>query len=437
MAQTRFDMSAQFGGDDAPAPAAAAASAEKTTGNNLLADSQQSSAQVATASAEQPSTLTPPDQAPAGTTPEMVKIQATLRHAAQVRAHVVMPGQVLTITDLNFNRQPAWNPHAIQKGPVDTIDDIILDKQGNLSINANKKATTTTPEGTINIGIIADQMHWSPLFLPQAQQDTIRTTVDYLRTNNPQLRVPAPLSDVPWTCLAAPQQQGPDAIDPAMFQKLLDKNKLTDRIVAAVAGNEGNLETVVTDDAGYGWSIGMRQWNQHVGELPTLLSAMYKKDPCTFVKDFGPYASKIINNAGDPSQATVNEPFIRHADFSALLGFTDARHKHVEHVKDLQKALSDFQDVQVALSRKWVNGGVRLAQKYGFTSELGWAEVCDIVNQKGAGGTEKTIKLIPSASDATEADRIQALENAAKRPGGQTRLSNLEKLFSAETTAVS
>jgi hypothetical protein len=174
----------------------------------------------------------------------------------------------------------------------------------------------------------------------------------------------------------------------------------------------------------------MRQWNQHVGELPALLGAMYKKDPCTFVKDFGPYASKMINNVANPQIATVNESFIRHADFSALLGFADAKHKHVNHVQDVEKALNDFQGVQVALSRQLVDKGVDLAKKYGFKSPLGWAEVCDMVNQKGAGGTERTLKLVPVETKANELHRIQALETAVNRPGGQTRLKSLERKFS-------
>jgi hypothetical protein len=362
------------------------------------------------------------------------KIIDMLSHATQLKANVVIPGQVVEINDLNFNRQPAWNPHAIQKGPVDTIDDLILDSDGSIKINPNKEAKAPG-DGTVSIGIKAAEMHWSPLFLPPQQQKTIRDTVAALRKNNPHFPVPAPLENVPWDCLAAlPAQQKKPAVDPALFQKL-DMNKLTDRIVSAVTANEGNSTTVTTNDAGYGWSLGMRQWNQEVGELPTLLGAMYKNDPCKFVKDFGPYASKLINKAGDPPNATVNENFIRHADFSALLGFTDAKHKHVKYVPDVEKALSDFQDVQFALSRQWVKRGENLAKKYGFTSELGWAEVCDMVNQKGAGGTERTLKLIPTATKANELNRLRALETAAHRPGGQTRLSNLEKKFSANIRA--
>jgi len=425
------------------------AMADPETARTLLADSQAPAAAAPVSDAQPtvvpPASSTRPDQsvpAKGDTSPHPVQanqqVQDLLAHAKKVQAHLVSPGEVIKVDDVDFNRQPAWNPHVIQKGPVDTVDDIFLDRQGNLTLNPNKKANATK-DGTIQIGVEADEVHWSPLFLPLAQEETIRDTMSWLRAKNPQMPLPPQLSDVPWVCLTSlPAQGQPDQapIDPEIFKKQLDMHKLTDRIVAAVAGNEGNLTTVTTNDAGFGWSVGMRQWNQHVGELPVLLGAMYQKDPCKFVQDFGPYARMMINNVSDPAHATVNEAFIRHADFSALLGFTDAKHKHVNHVQDVEKALNDFQDVQVALSRQLVDGGIKLAKKYGFQTELGWAEVCDIVNQKGAGGAEKTLRSIPSAANAKENDRIKALENAAHRPGGQMRLSNLERQFSGATAAV-
>jgi len=341
-----------------------------------------------------------------------------------------------------------------------------------LIVNSNK-TSGKSKDGSISIGVESDQVHWSPLYLDADQLDTVRDTISYMREHNPQAKLPQQLNDMPMHCLAPVVTAGPSAngapttdvpaavqpaaaaadtnitaaaqkpgkdlngtaqppVDPALFDKL-DPTKLTDRIVVAVAGNEGTLTTVTTDDAGFGWSIGMRQWNQHVGELPALLGAMYKKDPCTFVKDFGPYAGKLINHAGDPAKATVNESFIRHANFTALLGSTGKKHIKVNHVEDVQKALNDFQDVQVALSREFVQRGIRLAGKYNFKSELGWAEVSDIVNQKGAGGAERVLRTIPKTG--SEANRIKALETAANRPDGQARLRNLQHQFSADTPA--
>jgi hypothetical protein len=397
---------------------------QTTVGTNAAGTADQTT--VGTNAAAGTKTVVDQDQA----------VKDMLAHAKILKANVVEPDQVISMENVDFTKRPAWNPQAVEHGPIDTIDDLTLDRQGKIKINPSKKGGAS-PSDSISIGIEADAVHWSPLYLPLAQEQTVRDTVSYLHENNPGLHVPAPLEDVPWQCLSSLPAQGAPEVDPALFKNLLDQHKLKDRIVTAVAGNEGNLDTVTTDDAGYGWSVGMRQWNQHVGELPALLGAMYKKDPCTFVKDFGPYAAKMINNVGDPANATVNTVFIRHADFSAMLGFADAKHKQVNHVQDVEKALNDFQSVQVALSRQLVTSGVRLAQKYGFKSELGWAEVCDMVNQKGAGGTEKVLKQLPKAAGATELSRIEEAETLAARPGGKSRLANLEKKFSVHKDAKS
>jgi hypothetical protein len=201
----------------------------------------------------------------------------------------------------------------------------------------------------------------------------------------------------------------------------------------AVSSNEGSLTTVTLDDNHAGWSVGVRAWNQHVGELPDLIGAMYKQDPCTFSKDFGPFGSKLINNVNDPTQASVNEAFVRHTDFSRMLGFADRSRQLINHLKDVQKALSDFQDVQVALTRQFVEEGEAMAKKYNFHSELGWAEVSDMINQKGRSGTEELLKALPKMGK--ESDRIKALEKAAHRPNGQARLANLASRFSADTIA--
>jgi hypothetical protein len=54
------------------------------------------------------------------------QVTQMLTDAKQLRANVVRPGEVISIDELNLNRRPAWNPHAIQKGPVDTVDDLTL-----------------------------------------------------------------------------------------------------------------------------------------------------------------------------------------------------------------------------------------------------------------------------------------------------------------------
>jgi hypothetical protein len=199
----------------------------------------------------------------------------------------------------------------------------------------------------------------------------------------------------------------------------LDKHNVVDRIVAAISRNEGKFTTINTNDGGHGWSVGIRQWNQEKGEMPNLLLAMFKHDPEKFKRDFGPYASKIIHNIDDPAHATVNENWVRHTNFNHLDGFKGR----------MQTALNDFQDVQVALARKFVEQGIKIAEGAGFKSELGMAVVCDIINQKGLRGLKDALRHVPPGGD--ERSRIMALEHATHRPNGRSRLASLVGQFSA------
>ncbi|HEY9677076.1 MAG TPA: hypothetical protein V6C76_03665 [Drouetiella sp.] len=200
--------------------------------------------------------------------------------------------------------------------------------------------------------------------------------------------------------------------------KALDQSKLTDRIIAATGGLEsgGKFNVINHNDAGHGWSVGIRQWNQQAGELPTLIQAMYDRNPEKFNQDFGQFAGKLIKNGH------VDENFVRHTNFNSLgKGFEDG----------MKQALSDFQDVQVALARQWAQSGIDLAQKYGFKSELGCAEVADSVNQYGYGGTESRLRRLGGGG---EEQRIAQLDrNMGYQRGGRLRV--LASKFSASDTA--
>ncbi|CAN5154285.1 hypothetical protein BH10CYA1_BH10CYA1_30840 [soil metagenome] len=202
--------------------------------------------------------------------------------------------------------------------------------------------------------------------------------------------------------------------------KALDNSKLPDRIIAATAGLEsgGKLDVINHNDAGHGWSVGIRQWNQQAGELPSLIQAMYDRDPSKFNQDFGQFAGQLIKNG------KVDENFVRHTNFNGLgPGF--------EH--GMKQALNDFQDVQVALARQWAQSGIDLAQKYGMKSELGFAEVADAVNQYGYGGAESRLRRLGTGGD--EASRIQAFDHALGSQRG-SRLAQLSSKFSADKTAL-
>ncbi|MFN8550800.1 MAG: hypothetical protein U0103_04865 [Candidatus Obscuribacterales bacterium] len=204
-----------------------------------------------------------------------------------------------------------------------------------------------------------------------------------------------------------------------LFKALDTKNSLQDRIIAATAGLEsgGKFDVINHNDAGHGWSVGIRQWNQQAGELPSLIQAMYDRDPAKFNQDFGQFAGQLIKNG------KVDENFVRHTNFNALgPGFESG----------MKQALSDFQDVQIALARQWAQSGIELAQKYGMKSELGYAEVADAVNQYGYGGAESRLRRIGTGGD--EASRIQAFDNALGSQRG-SRLAQLSTKFSADRTA--
>ena len=204
------------------------------------------------------------------------------------------------------------------------------------------------------------------------------------------------------------------AQDSPLFKALDTKNSLPDRIIAATAGLEsgGKLDVINHNDAGHGWSVGIRQWNQQAGELPSLIQAMYDRDPAKFNKDFGEFAGKMIKDG------KVDENWVRHTNFNSLgKGFESG----------MKTALTDFQDVQVALARQWAQSGIDLAKQYGMKSELGFAEVADAVNQYGYAGAERRLKQVPTGN-------VEAFDAALGSQRG-SRLASLKTKFSNDGTA--
>lgn len=196
----------------------------------------------------------------------------------------------------------------------------------------------------------------------------------------------------------------------------LDLHNFVDRIVAAVSSNEGGFTSINANDAGYGISIGIRQWNQKAGELPTLLRAWHDSNPHKFEITFGQHAQKLLN-----------EGWVRTTDFWS----------QSELMINMNEALADreFQSVQVRLAREFVAQALKLGIKYGFKTELGLAEVVDITNQKGFGGAESALSAVGGAG-ADEVAAVQRLEQSTNRPGGQRRLTALMRQFSGDRTAV-
>ncbi len=213
-----------------------------------------------------------------------------------------------------------------------------------------------------------------------------------------------------------------------------------DRVVTAVAGNEGTFTSINPNDNGYGISVGIRQWNQKGGELPTLMKAFdgqglsqdaqasLKKDGVDvskldgkFKDIFGPYADKLLN-----------ENWVRNAD---MAGDPDL-------MKRMETALGDkdFQAVQKALARDFVRSAAQLGYDYGLRTELGLALVADIANQKGFGGAESVLQGAGLQKNgqplSNEAELIPKIAANSDRPGAMARFQHLDQIFDAITADV-
>lgn len=199
----------------------------------------------------------------------------------------------------------------------------------------------------------------------------------------------------------------------------LDLRGFVDRVVLAISFNEGNLTAVNPNDAGYGISIGIRQWNQKAGELPNLLQSWKDNHSEKFAAIFGPYADKM-----------VDETFVRSHNFA-----DDA-----DLMNRIKVALADveLQEDQIQLSRNFATSAAKFGIAYGFSSELGLALIADIVNQKGRGGAESVLRgcgFLPGGLIADERAATEKVSENSCRPGAAIRFKQLKQVFSAERKA--
>lgn len=189
---------------------------------------------------------------------------------------------------------------------------------------------------------------------------------------------------------------------------------LTDRIIGAVSGNEGNFSTITKNDNGHGVSVGIRQWNQKVGELPDLLKSMHDKDPDKFNNIFGKYSNNL-----------QSESWVRHAN---MAGNHDLMNR-------MKTALADpeFQQVQVDKARDFTNRTIQTAKNFGFHSELGQALVSDLSNQLGEAGARNLLRragLHPGSTIKDEEAMINRVAHMTHRPNNKTRFALLADSFS-------
>lgn len=200
----------------------------------------------------------------------------------------------------------------------------------------------------------------------------------------------------------------------------LNKSKFIDKVVHAISGNEGNFASVNRNDCGYGISIGIRQWNQKVGELPTLLRAWKSRNAHEFQEIFG---SKY-------SEKLANESWVRNYNMAADHDLM-ARMDKALHNKSMQ-------ETQVELARQFVRSSVKLAQEHGFRSELGIALVCDLVNQKGSGGAKAALRragLQHGCEIRDERSACNQLSGVSQRQSGHARFVALQRHFSSAEAA--
>lgn len=364
--------------------------------------------------------------------------------------------------------------------------DIIIDKDGNITLNPNGKGK----DGALSISYIVDDSEGQ---MVRQQKAAVRDLMKYFQMNNPGAKIPDEWLKIDTMDVPPPRMipsggtggtgggnllggggggsgggggiggggafgsggaRGGDggAFSPSGVNRgdyspdvspvtSVDGGKLglsdsfIDRVVKAVSANEGGFTSINPNDAGYGISVGIRQWNQKAGELPTLFQGMagrglsenaiesLKKDGVDpaklaekFNQAFGPHAEKLLD-----------QNFVRNTDFHSYAG-GDLMNK-------LKGALGDkdFQAVQRALARDFVRNGAALGYEYGFRSELGLALVCDIVNQKGAGGARSVLKangLSPTGEPlANEQAALERVALNSSRPGAANRYAHLKGSF--------
>lgn len=199
---------------------------------------------------------------------------------------------------------------------------------------------------------------------------------------------------------------------------LFKGSDLYSRIAKAISGNEGGYTSINWDDAGAGISVGIRQWNQETGELPSLIKAWQKKNPAAFDRVFGNYADKIVKE-----NWLRNTPIVR----GSALG----------NCFEQALKLPEFKQVQDELSLQFVQKQVQLAKRYGIKSELGIATVADMSNQLGEWGCEKALLrsgLVAGGKLTDERKAVERIAYSTNRAGGSARYSKLAQAFSSDKT---
>lgn len=168
-------------------------------------------------------------------------------------------------------------------------------------------------------------------------------------------------------------------------------SKIQHVMADVVSKNEGVPTQINWNDNGAGVSVGMFQWNQRRGELPSLMTRMAKESPEAFSKAFGPYASRMASD----------ENFVRRA----YIGPNN------ELGARMQAAMNDpsLQKVQFEMAAEKVAQCAEVGRKFGLTSEQGVAVFTDMVNQLGMGAALPDLQRAAGGIDANNPGASHAI----------------------------
>lgn len=199
-----------------------------------------------------------------------------------------------------------------------------------------------------------------------------------------------------------------------------DESVLVPEIVKAVATNEGSsFKSVNWNDNGAGISVGVLQWNQERGALPTLIRGWNRQNPSAFREIF----QGVAPNGKRYSENLLNEHWLRNYNIAGDPALKSA----------MIRALANpgFQQVQLRLAKEAVSDHVDMAHKFNVKTNFGVAVVADIANQVGPVRTEGMLRKFANKFDS-ESEMVSHLVRSTRwRPHARNRIDNIERKFVA------
>lgn len=187
-----------------------------------------------------------------------------------------------------------------------------------------------------------------------------------------------------------------------------------DRIIDHTAQVEGGRPTAArphrpydawnANDAGYGVSFGMIQFNQKTGSLPAVFQRMRERAPARFDALFGPWAARLVDPAWVKSN-DLNEP-----DLKARIIQSGAEREFQQAQRDVARSL-------------YFGQAEKLAREVGIKSQRGYAMLFDAFVQR----SPTRVRQAARAAKAQGGAERQVLTSFAQQvdEGGWTRRQKL------------